>query len=136
MFLEQRLGHLDFHQKNGMRQSLVDEDLRRADDLLLIAFRKDDALGIALGLVVDAVHHSAGAAEELFEAAAVGVVVGNGLLRHARLRSGPGNRHRHVEQNAIVEGLGDQILAAESKSIGGICAKHRVWHFFLRQIGK
>src|SRR5438105_3997789 len=103
MLLEQRLGYFVFHQENGMGQSFIDEDLRSADDLLLIAFREHDALGIALGLVVDAVHHSARAAEELLEAAAVGLVISDGLPGHARLRGSASHRHWHVEQNAIVE---------------------------------
>ena len=101
MLLQQRRDRLRAcTSRIGCASPLVDEDLRRADDLFLIALGEHDPLRIALGAVVDAVHHAARAAEQLLEPAAVGVVVGDRLLRHAGLRGRARDRHRHVEQHA------------------------------------
>ena len=56
--LQQRGRDFLFHQENRVRQAFLDENLRRADDLFLIAFREDDALRIALRPVVHRMHHS------------------------------------------------------------------------------
>ncbi len=121
-FSQERVRHFFLHQQNRIGQSLVDEDLRRADDLLLIAFREDDALRIALGAVVHRMHQSSGPSEELFQAAAVSVEVGNRLLRHAGFCGRARHRNRHVQQHAVIEWLGDQVLAPECEPIGRVCA--------------
>ena len=136
MLLQQGLSHFDFDQQNRVGQSFVDEDLRGANDLLLVALRKDDALRIAFGLIVNAVHQAARAAEELLEASAISVVVGDRLQGHTRLRRRTRHRHRNVEQHAIVERLGDQIVAAEGKAIRGVRAENRIGYFFFGQIGE
>ncbi len=117
-----------------MGHPFLDEDPGGADDLLLIALGKYDALGITLGLVVDAVHHAASAAEETFQPAAIGVVVRDRLLRHACLGGSTRHRHRHVEQHAVIERLGDEVLAAEGESLAAIGAQNGVGHFLFRQL--
>ena len=57
--LQQRGRDFLFHQENRIRQAFLDENLRRADDLFLIAFREDDALRIALRPVVHRMHDAA-----------------------------------------------------------------------------
>ena len=62
MLLQQRRDHLALDEQDRMREPFIDQDLRGADDVFLIALGENDPLRIAFGAVVDAVHHAARAA--------------------------------------------------------------------------
>ena len=99
-------------EQNGMRDALVDDDLRCAQDLEFFAFREDDALGVLPGTVDDAAHEAARGAEPEFKSVAIVLEVDH-LARDAAGDGSPGDGRCHPEQRAWIERKRDQVFRSE-----------------------
>ena len=85
------------------------------EDLFVVAFGEDDALGIALGLVDDHAHDLFGLALGRFEVFDVLGHVFDRLAGNAGLHGGLGNGRGNMQQDARIERLGDDVVAAEDE---------------------
>src|SRR5688500_5465623 len=95
-----------------MRDAFVDEDLRRANALRLLAIGEDDPLRIADGAVDDAAHDTARAPEPGLQTPPV-VLELDELARDAARHGGPRNGRRDPEQRPRVEGEGNEVVGPE-----------------------
>ena len=93
-------------------------------------------LGSRLRLLVDDLHEGARRREHPGQAVAVGLEVGDRPPRDAALRGGLGHGGRHAQEHAVVEGLRDQVLAAEAEALDAVGAGDRVRHVLLGEVGE
>ena len=96
----------------GIRDAFLDELRGGADDLRLVALGEDDALRIADGAVDEPAHEPARATEPRLESIAIALEVDE-LRRHAARDGRPRHRRRDGEQNARIEGEGDEVVRPE-----------------------
>ncbi len=120
----------------GCADALLGQDLGRAHDLDRLALGKDDPPRIELGLVEDAVHDLAGPRQAVLELADVLLFRSVGFAGDAGVDGSLGHRRRFPQQDAVVEGFGDQILAAEADRLAAVGADHRVGHVLLGEVGE
>ena len=120
--------------QDGESDVLVHQNLGGAQDFVLIALGKDDALGMALRLMDDHAHDLLRLAEPALERFAVLVDV-DVALRDAALHGGAGHGGRDPGEHARVERLGNDIAGAEFHLIDAVSAAHRVGHVLAGQIG-
>ena len=122
-------------QQDGEGDLLVQQDLAGAQDLALFAFGEDDALGRPLRLVDHAAHHFVGPAQAALQLFAVLLDVDR-PLRHAGIHGGLRHRGGFPNQHARIEGLGNDVLAAELEALHVVGAQHGIGHVFLGQGGQ
>jgi len=60
----------------------------------------------------------------------------DGLLRDPALHGGLGHGGGHPDQHSLIEGLGDDVLAAESHVLDSVGAPHGVGHVLLASAAK
>src|ERR1700737_922370 len=106
------LNRLALAEKNRRRYSFVRDHPCGANDLRLLAFRKNDPLGVAHGSIDYSAHYSARPSESCLELLAVLLEVDH-LLCHAAGNCRPGDRRRHPEQYARIEWERDQVVGTE-----------------------
>ena len=115
-------------QQDRMRNPLVDEDLRRTQDLVLLALRKDDALRILLGAIDHHPHELEAPRDQMFEAMPILLDGSHRNAGDAALLGRLGHRRSDVEQDAVVERLGNEVVAAELERLDPVGLEHRVGH--------
>ena len=106
---------------------LVDQNLRGAQYLILVAFGEDHSLRVALRLVDDHAHDLL----RLAEAALQGFAILVGMepdLGHAGLHRSARHGRRDAGQHARVEGLGDDVIRAEFHRFHTVGAAHGIRH--------
>ena len=115
---------------------LLGQDLRGAQNLGMLAIREHDPLGVALRLLDHRAHDLPRPREQRLQSPQVGAHVRDRLPRdagpHRRLRHG----RRHPQQDAIVEGLGDEVVPPESERLPPVGLRHRVGHVHLGERGQ
>ena len=121
-------------QQNRVRNSLIDENLRGAQDLVLFAFGKDDPLGIRLGSRGHSAHQFEAPRDQMLEPVAVVLERADrdagdpALLRRHR------DRRSHCQEHPVVERLGNEVVAAELERLEPVGLEHGVRHVFARQL--
>ena len=103
------------------RESLLDHDLGRPQDALILAFGVDDAHRLALRLGEHRLHDEAGAEDKTVEPFLVGVEVGDRPRRDAGRHRRLGDRRRDAQDQARIERIGDERARAEGQRL----AAHR-----------
>ncbi|ETH82474.1 hypothetical protein L559_1027 [Bordetella pertussis STO1-CHOC-0017] len=73
--------------------------------------------------------------DELLQLLGVGVQVGDGTRGHAALHGRLGHRRRDAHDQARIERLGNQVVAAKRNVIGAVGRGHDLVLFFARQAG-
>ena len=84
-----------------MGNPLVDEDLRRAQDLVLLTLREDDPLRIVLRAIDDHAHELQAARDEMLEPMLILLHLAHRNARDAALFGRLRHRRRHGQQNAV-----------------------------------
>ena len=120
-------------EEDRLRHFLLADHGGGAEDAAVLPLRVDDPLGRAAGLVDDRAHDAAGLPEQALEAVAILVEIER-LLRHSGFHGGARYGQRLPDQNARIERLGNQVLAAEVEVLVAIRLAHRVGHILLGQI--
>ncbi|KEH12384.1 hypothetical protein GY15_21180 [Delftia sp. 670] len=107
------LDHGGAADQDGLGQAVIDGDLGGAQHALVLAFGIGHALLVGLGSGEHRTHEHAGLVDEAGQALAVGVVVGDGAGGDAGLFGSLGHGRRDAQDQAGVEGRGDQVVGAE-----------------------
>ena len=103
-----------------------------ADDLLVLAFGKDDALGCGLGPLAYAEHDLLGAPQAARELFSILFDI-NLHLRHSALDRSLSDGGGFKHQDARVEWLGNDVVLTEVQVGDSVGAQHHVGNVFLRQ---
>ena len=120
------LDHLRAADQDRPRQPLLEHDLDGAQDPLLLAVGVDEPLRRASGLLEQGAHDEAGAEDALLQAPAVGGGIGERTGGDAAVHRGLGDRRRQLDDQARVEGLGDQVLRPEHQVLEPVGRGHRL----------
>src|SRR6185437_9789812 len=116
--------------EDRLRDSLVDELLRGADDLGLVPFGEDDPFGISLRAVDETADDSARAAKPAFELIPVLVEIDE-LVGCSAGDRGPRDRRRDPQQHARVEREGNQIVRPEVHRLQAVQPRNALGDVFL-----
>ena len=109
-----------------LRDALVANDLHRAQHPLVLTLGKDDALGRQLGLREHRLHDHAGVVDEFVEALEVGRPVADRPRGDARIHARLGDCRRDLDDQARIEGLGDQVFGTEAGNFLAIGGGHDI----------
>jgi hypothetical protein len=134
--LELRLGLPADRDEDRPGQALLGEEARRALDLGVVALREDDPHRLAPRLVVDDLHERPRRGEHAGQAVAVGLEVGDRPPRDAALRRGLGHGRGDAQEDAGVEGLGDEVVPPEGEALDPVGAGDRVGDVLPGEIGE
>ena len=115
-----------------LTDALVDDNLRRPYDLRLFTLRVDDALRIGARAIDDPAHDTTRASEARLESLAVGIELDEVVGCSARDRR-PRHRGSDPEQDARIEGEGDEIIRPELHLPQSVQRRDAVRHVLLRQ---
>ncbi len=118
-----------------MGDLLVEQDLAGAQNLGLLAFGEHNPFGLLLRLVDHGAHHFVGAAEAALQFLAILVKIDR-PPRHAGFHGRLRHRRGLPDQHARIEGLGNDVFAAEFHPLHAIGAQHRIGHVLLGQPGQ
>ena len=128
--------HLGAPDQDRQRQLFVEDDLHRAQDALVLAFGVNDARRLAVARREEhRTHADAGAVDEALQLLAVGVHVEDRALGDARVHRCLRHRRRDDQDQARIEGLGNQVLGAEGQRLPGIGQRHFARHHLVRHRG-
>ena len=130
-----RANRLGVAQQHRLGDFLIQQNLAGAQDLGLFALRENHPFGLALGLVDHAAHHFVGAAQTALQLLAILGQIDR-LLRHAGFHGRLRHRRGFPDQHARIEGLGDDVFAAEREPLHAVGLQHRIGHVFLGQRGQ
>ena len=123
--LDAHLDHRRAADQVRSREAFVDHGLHRAQDVFLLALGVDHPLEVAARAVEHRLHHQAGAEHELAQLLAVGDQVGDRARCHAGIHRRLRHGRRELHQQARVEGLRDQVVAAEAHGLAAVgCGRH------------
>ena len=120
--------------ENGASQAFIDEGERGANDLLLFAFREDDALGLAADAVEDRLHQRRNGIAPRRKLGAIGLHVDDRPARDAQLHRRFRHGRRHDGDKPGIEGRGDQIVATEARTRAPIGAGDLIRHVLAREL--
>ena len=115
---------------------LVDEGERRADDLLLLAFREHHALREAAHPLEDAVERAGDRVAPGRELRPVGPHVDDRAPGDARVHGGLRHRRRDRVDQARVEGDGDDVVPAEAGPRALVGRRDLVRHVLAGELGQ
>ncbi len=122
--------------QNGPGQMLVNHHAHGAQHALVLALGIDDALfRRLLGDAEHRPHQRAGLIDELLQAVAIGVQIGDGAARHAAFRRRLGHCRGDLDHQARIEGFGNQVVGTETQRLTHVSGRHHVALFSLRQLG-
>ena len=119
--------------QDRLGDALVEDDLGRAQDAVVLAGAEDHPLGRAARLLEQRPHDQAGLEDELAELLAIGVEVGDRPRRHARVHGGLGDRGRQLDDQARIERLGDDLVRPEAAGLLAEGARHDLGRLLARQ---
>ncbi len=134
--LDFRMNFIFVAEENGDGDPFVNENLRRPQDLFLLPFRKDDPLRLPFGFVDQAAHDLLGAALQRLQRFAVFFHVLDRQPGDAAVHRGLRYGRRYMQQNARIERLRNQVLAAEGDDFVAVGAAHRIGDVLLGEIGQ
>ena len=130
-----RFDHRRTADEDGNGQALVEGGLRRAQHARILALGHRHALvRRALRRAEDGAREHARRGEHARELRAVGIHVGDGSRGHARGRRRRRHGGRDADDEAGVEGLGDDVVGAEGQFLAGIGRGHFVADLGLGEI--
>ena len=107
--------HVAAAEQDGAGDVVVDQGLRGAQDAFVLAFREDDALGVAAGGFEHRAHQVAGAEDEAFEVALIGLEIGDRPPGDAAFDGGAGDRGGDFQDQARVERFRDDVVGTEHR---------------------
>jgi hypothetical protein len=127
------LHHLGAADQDRPRQSFVAHRLRGAQDALVLAFAEHHARRLLLRRRKHRAHQEAGGIDEIVELLGITVHVGDRPRGDAGIHRCLRHRRRDLDDQARIEGLGDQVLGAEGQFLRAIGGGH---HFRLFGVGQ
>jgi hypothetical protein len=117
------------------RQSFVAHRLRRAQHALVLAFAENHPRRLFLRRRKHRSHQEAGGIDEIVQLLSIAVHVGDRPRGDAGIHRRLRHRRRDLDDQARIEGLGDQVLGAEGQFLRAVGSGHHLGLFGMGQFG-